>query len=68
MHEAVAAIADAGSSPVVRIADNQGWMVKSKFISLSKNYTLLINVQERLTPVPMAYWSHFSITRPMLLK
>jgi 4-hydroxy-2-oxoheptanedioate aldolase len=28
MHEAVAAIAACGSSPIVRIADNQGWMIK----------------------------------------
>ena len=30
MHEAVAAIAGCGVSPVVRIAANEGWMVKSK--------------------------------------
>jgi len=28
MHEAVAAVAACGVSPIVRIADNQGWMVK----------------------------------------
>jgi len=28
MHEAVAAIAACGVSPIVRIPDNQGWMVK----------------------------------------
>ena len=28
MHEAVAAIASCGVSPIVRIPDNQGWMVK----------------------------------------
>ena len=28
MHEAVAAIAACGVSPLVRVADNQGWMVK----------------------------------------
>ena len=30
MHEAVAAIAACGVSPIVRIPDNQGWMVKRK--------------------------------------
>ena len=30
MHEAVAAIAGCGVSPIVRIAANEGWMVKSK--------------------------------------
>jgi hypothetical protein len=29
MHEAVAAIAGCGISPIVRIAANEGWMVKS---------------------------------------
>lgn len=29
MHEAVAAIAGCGVSPLVRIAANEGWMVKS---------------------------------------
>ena len=28
MHEAVAAIAACGVSPIVRIAANEGWMVK----------------------------------------
>lgn len=28
MHEAVAAIAATGVSPIVRIAANEGWMVK----------------------------------------
>lgn len=28
MHEAVAAIASCGVSPVVRVAANEGWMVK----------------------------------------
>src|SRR3954451_19048006 len=28
MHESVAAIASCGVSPIVRIPDNQGWMVK----------------------------------------
>lgn len=28
MHEAVAALAACGTSPIVRVADNQGWMVK----------------------------------------
>lgn len=30
MHESVAAIAACGVSPIVRIPDNQGWMVKRK--------------------------------------
>ncbi|KAI9041927.1 4-hydroxy-2-oxo-heptane-1 [Aspergillus affinis] len=29
MHEAVAAIAATGTSPIVRIAANEGWMVKN---------------------------------------
>ena len=32
MHEAVAAIAGCGVSPIVRIAANEGWMVKSRSI------------------------------------
>ena len=28
MHEAVCAIASVGASPIVRIAANEGWMVK----------------------------------------
>jgi 4-hydroxy-2-oxoheptanedioate aldolase len=32
MHEAVAAIAATGVSPIVRIAANEGWMVKREFI------------------------------------
>jgi hypothetical protein len=28
MHESVAAIAACGVSPIVRVPDNQGWMVK----------------------------------------
>ena len=35
MHEAVAAIAGCGVSPIVRIAANEGWMVKSKVAMLS---------------------------------
>lgn len=31
MHEAVAAIAACGVSPIVRIAANEGWMVKRMF-------------------------------------
>lgn len=31
MHEAVGAIAALGVSPVVRIAANEGWMVKRKY-------------------------------------
>lgn len=31
MHEAVAAIAATGVSPIVRIAANEGWMVKREF-------------------------------------
>lgn len=39
MHEAVAAIAAIGVSPIVRIAANEGWMVKSVFpSSISKRY------------------------------
>lgn len=30
MHESVAAIAGCGVSPIVRIAANEGWMVKRK--------------------------------------
>lgn len=43
MHQAVPAIAAAGVSPIVRIADNQGWMVKRKldlvpsFVATDKN-------------------------------
>lgn len=32
MHEAVAAIASCGVSPVVRVAANEGWMVKRQLI------------------------------------
>lgn len=32
MHEAVAAIASCGVSPVVRVAANEGWMVKRSSI------------------------------------
>lgn len=32
MHEAVAAIASCGVSPVVRVAANEGWMVKRSLI------------------------------------
>lgn len=32
MHEAVAAIAACGVSPIVRVPDNQGWMVKSELL------------------------------------
>lgn len=32
MHEAVAAIAATGVSPIVRIAANEGWMVKREFM------------------------------------
>jgi 4-hydroxy-2-oxoheptanedioate aldolase len=31
MHEAVAAIAKEGVSPLVRVAANEAWMVKRKF-------------------------------------
>lgn len=31
MHEAVGAIAATGVSPIVRIAANEGWMVKREF-------------------------------------
>ena len=33
MHEAVAAIAATGVSPIVRIAANEGWMVKRKIFT-----------------------------------
>lgn len=36
MHEAVAAIAATGVSPIVRIAANEGWMVKRESISDSE--------------------------------
>lgn len=32
MHEAVAAIASCGVSPVVRVAANEGWMVKRSLV------------------------------------
>ena len=32
MHEAVPAIAACGVSPIVRVADNQGFLVKSKIL------------------------------------
>lgn len=35
MHEAVAAIAGCGVSPIVRIAANEGWMVKREIAMLS---------------------------------
>lgn len=31
MHESVGAIAATGVSPIVRIPDNQGWLVKRKW-------------------------------------
>lgn len=34
MHEAVAAIAGCGVSPLVRIAANEGWMVKSTLLQV----------------------------------
>lgn len=34
MHEAVAAIAACGISPIVRVPDNQFWMVKRKYAVL----------------------------------
>ena len=37
MHEAVAAIAGCGVSPVVRIAANEGWMVKSEVSKLASS-------------------------------
>jgi 4-hydroxy-2-oxoheptanedioate aldolase len=36
MHEAVAAIAACGVSPIVRIAANEGWMVKRSCPQVSK--------------------------------
>jgi len=35
MHEAVAAIAACGVSPIVRIPDNQGWMAKRAYFQLN---------------------------------
>lgn len=36
MHEAVAAIAGCGVSPVVRIAANESWMVKRKLPTIDR--------------------------------
>lgn len=36
MHEAVAAIAACGVSPIVRIAANEGWMVKRGYPQVSR--------------------------------
>lgn len=35
MHEAVAAIAACGVSPIVRVAANEGWMVKRSHVAAS---------------------------------
>ena len=40
MHEAVAAIAGCGVSPLVRIAANESWMVKSALPSLANQFVL----------------------------
>lgn len=41
MHESVAAIAGCGVSPIVRIAANEGWMVKSRsFLDLAGTVSL----------------------------
>lgn len=56
MHEAVAAIAATGVSPLVRIAANEAWMVKSVFYL----YPFLSSpnaFQEPLTPAPTALLS-----------
>ena len=43
MHESVAAIAACGVSPIVRIPDNQGWMVKRKcFLSESSQHSFML--------------------------
>lgn len=42
MHEAVAAIAACGVSPVVRVAANEAWMVKSTIMSAHHHATILI--------------------------
>ena len=42
MHEAVPAIAACGVSPVVRIPDNQGFMVKREPISLPQTHSKLM--------------------------
>ena len=42
MHEAVAAIAGCGVSPIVRIPANEGWMVKSKVHACQKDICKLI--------------------------
>ena len=50
MHEAVPAIAALGVSPLVRIPDMQGWMVKSMSLNNAANYGRLLmalSVQER---------------------
>lgn len=42
MHEAVAAIAAEGVSPIVRIAANEGWMVKRMFLDLIPSLLVLV--------------------------
>lgn len=39
MHEAVGAIAAMGVSPIVRIAANEGWMVKRMLLSCSVSFS-----------------------------
>lgn len=36
MHEAVPAIASCGVSPIVRVPDMQGWMIKRKHCGLAQ--------------------------------
>ena len=47
MHEAVAAIAACGVSPLVRIAANEGWMVKRKIC------LLLLSTEPADKPIPL---------------
>ena len=44
MHEAVAALAGAQVSPIVRVAANEGWMVKRalSFMTLEIRVTLIL--------------------------
>lgn len=42
MHEAVAAIAACGVSPIVRVAANESWMVKRSHVAASAQNVILI--------------------------
>lgn len=76
MHEAVAAIAACGVSPVVRIAANEGWMVKRKLrtvfpftVSIPTNLhpglSMARSTQVRSMQAPMESLFLFSIQRTM---